>query len=165
MDPSQEVFKAIKESGIDFIVSIPCANLQKLIPMVDSDPDIIHVAATREEEGIGICAGAYMGGKKPAIMMQNSGMGNSINALASLNRLYNIPLLIIISHRGVEGEPICAQVPMGEKTPHLLEVLDIPAYKPHLVQAKKTIEKATEKAFEEGKQAAILLSIGFWRES
>jgi sulfopyruvate decarboxylase subunit alpha len=98
-------------------------------------------------------------------MMQNSGMGNSINALASLNRLYNIPLLIIISHRGVEGETICAQVPMGEKTPHLLEVLDIPAYKPHLVQAKKTIEKTTKKAFEEGKQAAILLSIGFWRES
>jgi sulfopyruvate decarboxylase subunit alpha len=54
---------------------------------------------------------------------------------------------------------------MGEKTPLLLEVLDIPAYKPNLVEARRTIEKATGKAFEEGKQAAILLSIGFWRES
>jgi sulfopyruvate decarboxylase subunit alpha len=44
-------------------------------------------------------------------------------------------------------------------------VLDIPAYKPNLVEARRTIEKATGKAFEEGKQAAILLSIGFWRES
>ena len=67
--------------------------------MVDEDEEIMHIPVTREEEGIGICAGAYMGGHKPAILMQNSGLGNSINALKSLMELYKFPLVIIISHR------------------------------------------------------------------
>ena len=61
------------------MVSLPCINLGKIIEMVDCDPDIIHVPVTREEEGFGICAGAYLGGKKTAILMQNSGLGNSVN--------------------------------------------------------------------------------------
>jgi sulfopyruvate decarboxylase subunit alpha len=79
------------EAGIDFVVSVPCVNLGKLMEMVECDPDIIHVPVTREEEGFGIAAGAYMGGKKPAILMQNSGLGNSVNVLASLFKLTSSP--------------------------------------------------------------------------
>lgn len=164
MDPTIEVFTAMKEEGIDFVVSVPCVNLKELIPMVDVDPDIIHVPVTREEEGIGVCAGAYMGGKKPALLMQNSGLGNSINALASLNDLFGIPVLMIISHRGVEGEPICAQVPMGEKTPLLLETMDIPYFNPCLEGTKETISRAMKTAYEEKTPVAVLLEICFWSE-
>ena len=164
MDPTIEVFNAMKEEGIYFVVSVPCINLKELIPMVDADPDIIHVPVTREEEGIGICAGAYMGGKKPALLMQNSGLGNSINALASLNRLFGIPILMIISHRGVEGEPICAQVPMGEKTPPLLETMDIPYFNPCLEGTRETIAKAMKVAYEDKTPVAVLLEICFWSE-
>ena len=61
MDSSEAIFDALKDVGIDFIVSVPCVNLSKILNMIDDDEDIIHVPVTREEEGIGICAGAYLG--------------------------------------------------------------------------------------------------------
>ena len=85
MDPATSVFNGLKKSGIDLITTVPCANLKEVILMLEDDPDIKHVPVTREEEGVGICAGAWMGGGKTAMLMQNSGLGNSINALASLN--------------------------------------------------------------------------------
>lgn len=165
LTPSQSIFKGINDAGIDFIVSVPCANLKELIPMVDESPDIIHLPVTREEEGVGICAGAYMGGKKPAMLMQNSGLGNSINALASLNMLYGIPLLMIISHRGVEGEPIVAQVPMGELTSKLLDTMDIPYFLPQKgADPADIIVKAWNAASKQKKPVAVLLPIQFWRK-
>ncbi|WP_406670919.1 sulfopyruvate decarboxylase subunit alpha [Methanolobus sp. ZRKC4] len=165
MTPSESIFKGIKDAGIDFIVSVPCVNLKELIPMVDADPDIIHVPVTREEEGVGVCAGAFMGGKRPAMLMQNSGLGNSINALASLNQLYGIPLLMIISHRGVEGEPIVAQVPMGQLTSKLLDTMEIPYFLPQKgVDPADIIVKAWNAASEQKKPVAVLLPIPFWRK-
>jgi sulfopyruvate decarboxylase subunit alpha len=165
LTPSEAVFKGIKDAGIDFIVSVPCANLKELIPMVDEAPEILHLPVTREEEGVGICAGAYMGGKKTAMLMQNSGLGNSINALASLDMLYNIPLLMIMSHRGVEGEPIVAQVPMGELTPKLLDTMEIPYFMPESgVDPADLIVKAWNTAAEMKTPVAVLLPIPFWRK-
>ena len=88
MDSSEAIYYAFKDIGIDFVVSVPCVNLSRILDMLDADDEITHIPVTREEEGIGICAGAYLGGKKPAILMQNSGLGNSINALKSLTELY-----------------------------------------------------------------------------
>ena len=124
MDSSEAIFDGLKDAGIDFIVSVPCVNLSKILNMIDEDDDIIHIPVTREEEGIGICAGAYLGGKKPALLMQNSGLGNSINALKSLMELYEFPLLMIMSHRGSEGEIDVSHVPMGESTPLILKAMN-----------------------------------------
>lgn len=162
MDPAISVFNGLKKGGIDLITTVPCANLKEVILMLEEDPDIKHVPVTREEEGVGICAGAWMGGKKTAMLMQNSGLGNSINALASLNQLYGIPLLMIMSHRGVEGEPICAQVPMGELTTHLLDALVIPYLIPDEHDAEETIRRAWDLATAENIPVAVLLDIGFW---
>jgi sulfopyruvate decarboxylase subunit alpha len=164
--PTEAVFEGIMNAGIDFIVSVPCANLKELIPMVDDDPSIVHMAVTREEEGVGICAGAYMGGKKTAMLMQNSGLGNSINALSSLDLLYGIPLVMIISHRGIEDEPICAQVPMGEMTGPLLETLGITYYvSSSKDDATDAVSSAWDKAVEEKRPVAVLLPISYWRGS
>jgi sulfopyruvate decarboxylase subunit alpha (EC 4.1.1.79) len=152
----------MKRAGIDFATSVPCINLQDLLGLVESDPEIIHVPVTREEEGAGICAGAYMGGKKPALMMQNSGLGNCINALASLDELYEIPLLMIISHRGGEGETIVGQVPMGRRTPRLLDAMEIPWFAPSPAEAEDTVARAWEEAETSGRPAAVLLDIEFW---
>lgn len=161
--PSIAVLRGMKKAGVDFVVSVPCVNLKNLILMVEKEPDIIHVPVTREEEGVGVCAGAYMGGKRTAILMQNSGLGNSINALASLNKLYGIPLLMIMSHRGVQGEPVCAQVPMGELTPGLLETMDIPYFVPSSKQeAEAKIVEAMATAQETRSPVAVLLKISFW---
>ncbi|MCD4704082.1 MAG: sulfopyruvate decarboxylase subunit alpha [Methanosarcinaceae archaeon] len=162
MDPATSVFNGLKKSGIDLITTVPCANLKEVILMLEDDPDIKHVPVTREEEGVGICAGAWMGGGKTAMLMQNSGLGNSINALASLNQLYGIPLLMIMNHLGVEGEPICAQVPMGELTTRLLDALVIPYLIPDDHDAEQTIHRAWNLATAENKPVAVLLDIPFW---
>ncbi len=163
MDSSKAVYDGLKCVGIDFIVSVPCVNLSKILDMIDEDDEIIHVPVTREEEGIGLCAGAYLGGKKVAILMQNSGLGNSINALKSLTQLYEMPLLMIMSHRGTEGEGICGQVPMGESTPRILDAMDFKYFKPEKPEeAYENIKEAWDLSLQEGKPVSVLLEIKYW---
>ena len=163
MDSSEAIYDGLKDAGINFIVSVPCVNLSKLLNMIDEDDEIIHIPVTREEEGIGICAGAYLGGKKTAILMQNSGLGNSINALKSLIELYEMPLLMIMSHRGTEGEGIVGQVPMGESTPRILEAMDFKFFKPETPEAAyDAVRLSWEMSEDEGKPVSILLEISYW---
>ncbi|MGB9936697.1 MAG: sulfopyruvate decarboxylase subunit alpha [Methanobacterium sp.] len=164
MKSSEAVYKSLKEAGIDFVVSLPCVNLGKVMEMVDCDPDIAHVPVTREEEGFGICAGAYFAGKKPAILMQNSGLGNSVNVLASLYELYAIPILMIMSHRGTEGEFMSAQVPMGKATTGVLDALNIAYITPKTPQeALEVIPQAWKLSETARTPLGILLEIPFWK--
>lgn len=162
-NPSHAVYRGLKRASIDFAASVPCVNLQELLRLVSDDPDIIHIPVTREEEGVGLCAGAWMGGRRPALLMQNSGLGNSINALASLDFLYEIPLIMIISHRGCEGEPIIGQVPMGRLTPKLLDAMEIARFSPSHEQAEETIAQAWRLAEKQRMPVAVLLDLRFWR--
>jgi sulfopyruvate decarboxylase subunit alpha len=163
MDSTEAIYDGLKDAGVDFIVSVPCVNLSRLLDMIDDDPEITHIPVTREEEGIGICAGAYLGGKRTAILMQNSGLGNSINALKSLTELYKFPLLMIMSHRGTEGENICGQVPMGESTPRILEAMDFKFFKPADPEAAyEDIKLSWDLSVEEGKPVSVLLEIKYW---
>ena len=163
MDSTEAIYYGLKDAGIDFIVSVPCVNLTKLLEMIDEDENIIHVPVTREEEGIGLCAGAYLGGKKTALLMQNSGLGNSINALKSLTELYKFPLLMIMSHRGTEGENICGQVPMGQSTPLILEAMDFNFFKPGTpAEAYEDIKSSWELSLKEEKPVSTLLEIKYW---
>ena len=161
--PSDAIYRGLKRAGIDFVASVPCVNLQRLFGLINHDAGVRHLPVTREEEGVGVCAGAWMGGRKPALLMQNSGLGNCINALASLNLLYGIPLLLVISHRGSEGEPIVGQVPMGEMTPPLLDVLAIPRFAPAPAEAEEVVANAWDLAVSRKRPVAILLDLKFWR--
>jgi sulfopyruvate decarboxylase subunit alpha len=165
MSPSLAIYRGLKRAGIDFAASVPCVNLQELLTLLGEDPDIIHLPATREEEGVGLCAGAWMGGRRPALLMQNSGLGNIINALASLDMLYGIPLLIIISHRGGKGEPIVGQVPMGRLTVPLLQTLDIPYQAPASGEGEEAVVASWEEAQEKRHPAAVLLDLDYWRRA
>ncbi len=164
MDSSETVYKALKGAGIDFVVSLPCVNLGKVMELVDCDKDIIHVPVTREEEGFGICAGAFLGGKNPAILMQNSGLGNSVNVLASLYELYRMPVLMVMSHRGTEGEFMGAQIPMGKATPGVLDALNIAYINPKThEEALKVIPEAWILSKTALAPIGILLEIPFWK--
>jgi sulfopyruvate decarboxylase subunit alpha len=163
MNPSLAVYQGMLRSGINFATSVPCVNLQELLALVSGDPYIIHLPVTREEEGVGICAGAWMAGRRPALLMQNSGLGNSINALASLNMLYGIPLLMIISHRGGVGEPVIGQVPMGRLTVPLLDAMAISHFEPQQGEAEETVEEAWSLAVAGCCPVAVLLDLEFWR--
>lgn len=145
------------------MVSLPCVNLGRLMELVECDPEIMHIPVTREEEGFGVCAGAFLAGKKPAILMQNSGLGNSVNVLASLYQLYRIPILMIISHRGTTGEFMSAQVPMGNATPRVLDALKVVYLNPQTPDdALKLIPEAWILSEAGEAPMGILLDITFW---
>jgi sulfopyruvate decarboxylase subunit alpha len=163
MNPSLAVYRGLVRAGISFAASVPCVNLQNLLELITEDEQILHVPVTREEEGVGLCAGAWMGGRRAALLMQNSGLGNCINALASLDMLYGIPLLMIISHRGGAGESMIGQVPMGRLTVPLLDAMQIAHFSPQPAQAEETVAEAWEKAAKEKKPVAVLLDLDFWR--
>ena len=163
MDSSEAVYQGLKKAKIDFIVSLPCVNLGKLLEIIEKDEEIIHIPVTREEEGIGICAGAFLGGKKTAILMQNSGLGNCVNALTSLYQLYSLPLVMIMSHRGTEGEPIVGQIPMGTATPKILEAMDLKYFNPKVPEeAIETIADSWKISNRQEKPVAVLLEISYW---
>ncbi|KZX12219.1 sulfopyruvate decarboxylase subunit alpha [Methanobrevibacter filiformis] len=163
LDSTESIYKGIKNAGINFIVSVPCVNLKKLLEKINNDSEITHVPVTREEEGLGICAGAYLAGKKIAILMQNSGLGNSINALTSLYELYSFPLIMIISHRGTKGEPIIGQVPMGKATPNLFEGLGIDYKRIEKIEkAEKAVSESWKKSESLKKPIALLFDINYW---
>lgn len=121
----QQVLAHLKDQGITWALSVPCKGLAGLLDLLARDQDLKHLPVTREEEGVGIAAGLFLGGELPVLLMQNSGLGNCLNALMSLTRLYRLSLVMLVSHRGLPGEPIVAQTPMGRITADLLDLAGI----------------------------------------
>lgn len=120
------VCEGLHAAGSRHVVYVPDNPLSHVIAHLrERFPDVIATIATREEEAFGIAAGLYLGGAKPTVMLQTSGLGNSLNALASLLIPYQIPALIIISMRGDAGEWNAAQVPMGLAVPAICTSLGL----------------------------------------
>lgn len=114
-------------AGIRDVVYVPDNPLSHVLREFEQRyADVRLLLATREEEAFGIAAGLYLGGKLPAVMLQSSGLGNSLNALTSLLLPYQIPVLMVISMRGDLGEWNAAQVPMGRAVRSILEAIEIP---------------------------------------
>ena len=97
-----EFIAKLSELGYNFYAGVPCSIFKTLISQLESGENYIPV--TREDEGLGMCSGAQLAGKTPVMIMQNSGLGNSINVLSSLLLLYKIPTLMLISWRGETKE-------------------------------------------------------------
>jgi sulfopyruvate decarboxylase subunit alpha len=111
-------------AGIRDVVYVPDNPLSHILhELEDRYRDVRLILATREEEAFGIAAGLYLGGRKPAVMCQSSGLGNSLNALTSLLIPYQIPVLAIVSMRGDAGEWNAAQVPFGRAARTILEAI------------------------------------------
>ncbi len=159
----EEIVNIMEEEGIEFICGLPCQMLSGIINCLEASR-IIYIPVTREEEGVGICAGFHLGGRKAVLLMQNSGLGNSINALLSLIRLYEMPLLMLLSHRGSSGEKIAAQVPMGQATPKLLEVLGIEYLQIARKEDLAIFRRAIQGVFKKNEIKAFLLSRSLWDE-
>ena len=101
---SRLIFEAVKAAGITTVASLPERKLFDLIELVSNDPDLRHVALCREEEGVAICAGSYLAGGKPAMIMQNGGLLNSVNALTSTAIHLQIPTLLLVYYAGDFGD-------------------------------------------------------------
>jgi sulfopyruvate decarboxylase subunit alpha len=98
------IVAGLKKAGIDFVATLPEGKTYELTCAIEQDKELIHVPLCREEEGIGICAGAYLAGKKTAIIMQNAGFLNSCNALTTTSLQLQIPVLMLIYYAGDIGD-------------------------------------------------------------
>ena len=120
------VYDALKRTGIRLLSALPETWLVHLIRMAEDDPEMTLVRLAKEEEGVGISAGAHLAGVKSAMLMQNHGFLASINGIVSCAQLYHIPLLMLISYRGEFGERDPWQTEGGGVTEDLLRALRIP---------------------------------------
>ena len=151
------ILDGLKGAGINLIASLPDINIAQLLRAIEEDRDVTHVPLCREEEGIGICAGAYLVGKKCAAIMQNGGFFNSNNAIVSTLLQYQIPLLLLIYYAGDIGDRTFST--SGSMTEPVLSALGIRFYvlrEPN--QAKEVIQRAQILAEDSKRPVALLLT-------
>ena len=128
-ETSGECVKALKSSGFNFFTGVADSLLAQLIrDLEQSEPG--YVPATREDLAVGLASGAFLGGRLPAVLMQNSGLGYCLNALTSLNLLYKIPTLLIIGYRGYLGKDAPEHLVMGAHCEQICREVGIPVFVP-----------------------------------
>jgi sulfopyruvate decarboxylase subunit alpha len=103
-EQADKIIAGLKKAGIDFVATLPDEKMVEVIRTAASDPALKHIPLCREEEGIGICAGAYLAGRKTALIMQNAGFLNSCNALTTTSLQFQIPTLLLIYYAGDIGD-------------------------------------------------------------
>lgn len=162
MTPTDRLYELLKSSGLDFFVSVPCKLLGDLLDKLAIDNTIIYTPVSREEEGVGLACGAHLAGRRPAVVMQNSGFGNSINAVLSLLNYYKVPVVFVVSHRGSPGEPIEAQKMMGGAIKELLRIANVACIDVPNLAALEQVPPAISLARQEGRSLALLLPFSYW---
>jgi len=155
---SKLVYEALKECDIRLVSALPETWLVHLIRMAEEDPVMTLVRLAKEEEAVGISAGAHFAGVKSALLMQNHGFLAAVNGIVSFAHLYRIPLLMLISYRGSFGEKDPWQTQGGNVTEPLLRALRIPyIFLDNVDTAKKSIRQAQTLAESSLQPVAILL--------
>jgi phosphonopyruvate decarboxylase len=132
----QAFVDALERQRFDFFAGVPCSLIEDVIATLEAHPRLPYIATPREDAAVGLAAGAWLGGRRPAVLMQNSGLGTSLNALASLSLMYGFPALLVITWRGYQGKDAPEHILTGEISPRLLDLLRIP----HRVPAAASLE-------------------------
>jgi sulfopyruvate decarboxylase subunit alpha len=156
---SQAIYAALRAAGVRLMSALPETWLVHLIRLAEEDREMQLVRLAKEEEGIGISAGAYLAGVRSAMLMQNHGFLASINGIVSLAHLYKIPLLMLISFRGSFGERDPWQTQGGNITEPLLRALGIPfCYLDSPTMIARRISDAQTLAYSSLQPVALLLT-------
>ncbi|MEA2070181.1 MAG: sulfopyruvate decarboxylase subunit alpha [Asgard group archaeon] len=158
-----EIIQFLKDNDIHYVLTLPCAKIKQLLDKASRS--FYHIPLSREEEGVGIATGLFLGGKRSAMLIQSGGIGNSLNALLSLAQVYRIPIPIIISWRGIFEEKIEAQIPMGKYLPELFSACELPFVEIHTKEDLPKIEKAIKDCFSLNLPYGIFISPEFWLQS
>ena len=156
---SKVIFNALKQCDIRMLSALPETWLVHLIRMAEEDPEVTLVRLAKEEEGVGISAGAHLAGVKSAMLMQNHGFLASINGIVSFAHLYKIPLLMLISYRGTFGERDPWQTQGGSVTEALLRGMGIPySFLDEIGTVEKRVRQAQTLAESSLQPVALLLT-------
>lgn len=150
------ILAALKDAGVNVIASLPDFSLAKIVEALFEDNEIRHVPLSREEEGVGICTGAYFAGARCALVMQNGGMLNSCNALVTTALQFQIPMLLVVLYSGAHGDKAFPM--LGQVTEPVLDALGIPCHPLERIEdASFVIGGALVQAYNMKKPVAVLL--------
>ncbi len=149
--------------GYTFWTGVPCSFLAPFINYVIQSSDLDYVGATSEGEAVGIAAGAHLAGRKTVVICQNSGLGNTVNPLTSLNHPFKIPTLLITTHRGAPGihdEP--QHELMGKITSDLLDTMQIPweVFPDQAGQTEEALARAEKSMSATGRPYCLIMKKG-----
>ena len=155
---SAEFVDRLLDAGFDFFTGVPCSLAAGLIATLEAGSG--YIAETREDAAVGLAAGSHLAGKRPVVIMQNSGLGVCLNALASLSILYELPCLLLITWRGYQGQDAPEHLMMGEITPSLLATLGIPYRGLHTGRLAESVTWAAQRLVQTKRPVALLLPAG-----
>jgi sulfopyruvate decarboxylase alpha subunit len=151
-------YQVLSRHGIGVVGYVPDAGHKRLIELCQADARIRTVVLTTEEEGVGLAAGAWLGGMKCALLMQSSGIGNIVNALG-MTRECRFPLLLLATMRGENGEFNPWQVPMGQATPEVLRAMGVVVHQVGVAdEVPGQVDASARLAFGSYCAAAVLIS-------
>jgi sulfopyruvate decarboxylase subunit alpha len=157
IEGARQILAGLKEAGINLVASVPDINMLQLINLLYEDKEIAHVPVGREEEGIGVCAGAHLAGKQTAMLMQNGGLLNSCNGLTTTALQFGIPILLLIYYAGDMGDNAFHMV--GLATEPVLQGLGIKyTVMRDPAKVKQDIANAVVAAMSSKRPVALLLT-------
>jgi len=161
------IIEQLKNYHIRFLSYVPDSIIEQILKLARHDPFFDILPLAREEEGVGVVTGQYVGGERGALLLPTSGVGNAINALASLAIPYQIPLPLFIGCRGELGEFNPSQVPMGQALRPILDALRIPHFElTHPEEVNVIVDGALKLAFALESPVAVLMStqLAGWKD-
>ncbi len=123
---SKMIYQGIRDAGIRSLSALPETWLLHLLQRAEDDPEMELIEVAREEEAVGIAAGAYLAGRPHLMLLQNHGLFAAVNGIVSLAQLYRIPLCMLVAYRGHWGEPYPWHTRGGIVTEPVLRALEIP---------------------------------------
>ena len=157
LDGATDVVAGLVDGGVRLVASVPDTSLDRLIRLCEDAPQLQCVALAREEEGVGVCTGAYLGGSLGALIMQNAGFMNSCNGLVTTAIQHELPILLLIWYAGDLGDRSFQR--LGETTEPVLRGLGIRYYvlrDPDRV--RQTVARAAQLAVSAQRPIACLLT-------
>ncbi|HEU5191155.1 MAG TPA: thiamine pyrophosphate-dependent enzyme [Methylomirabilota bacterium] len=122
----KEFIEAAESEGHDFFTGVPCSLVGDAIAALETHPRLPYVPAVREDVAVGMAAGAWLAGRAPFVIMQNSGLGTSLNAVVSLSLMYRLPAVLLVTWRGHGGKDAPEHLVMGDISPRLLDLMGVP---------------------------------------
>jgi sulfopyruvate decarboxylase subunit alpha len=153
---ADRIVKALVSAGVEIAASLPDSWLSPLIARIEAEPAIRHVRVAREDDGVGICAGASLGGKRAVLICQNAGLLLSANALAGYAHHHQLPFVVLAVYRGSHEDRFYYQMYKGQVTEPVLSALGIPFHIVDRLDDVAIVEAAVREASLARKPVVVL---------
>lgn len=122
---AHDFLNLLENNGYNFFTGVPCSYFTSMINHLNKQNHLLHIPAVREDIAVGLAAGASLAKKQSVVYMQNSGLGYSLEAFASIHLIYRIPALVLLSYRGPEDQNMEEHMIMGQHTEEILQSFHI----------------------------------------